>query len=142
MQILHIAGEIVFRKRPSEARVEALFLRDARDRQTAIIMGRVEQTILGQAENLQMHGAVKQTWALPFLEIGASAAADQQTSPVNAMLCPQHISHAAIRVSGGRSAPPDYSCRTDMIRPCCEERSAPLAPLAAANSDAGCHSAA
>ena len=84
-QIVHVADEIAFRKRAAEPRIEALLLGDAGHRQAAIIMGGIQQTGVGQREELQMHRAIQRT-RIALLEIRAPAAADQQASPVNAML--------------------------------------------------------
>ena len=77
VQIVHVAGEIGFAGLAAEARVEMPLLADAGRGQPAIIMRRIEQTIVGQGEDLLMHRAVHRA-RIALLEIGPAAAADQQ----------------------------------------------------------------
>src|SRR5579864_2487320 len=97
-EVPHVAGEIVFAQFAAEAGVESPFLADARDREPAIVMPRVEKAGLRQGEDMGMHRAIEGPW-IALLEIGPPASANEQAvAGEGHAFVVQHISDAAVRV--------------------------------------------
>src|SRR5262249_326375 len=82
-----------------EARIEAPLFFDAGHRETAIVVRRIEQAPGRQTQDLAPHRAVHGP-GVALLEIGASAAADQQAvAGERHALVVEHIRDATLRVS-------------------------------------------
>jgi len=95
-----VTGEIVFADLAAQARVVAPLFVDARDRESVVVVRRVDQASAGQREDLLAYRSVELT-GIALLEVGAATAADQQAVPrKRAGLVVQHIGQATIRVAG------------------------------------------
>jgi hypothetical protein len=60
-EVAHVAGEIVFAEIAAEAQVEAPLLADARHRQSAVVVRRIQQARGRQREQPAVHRAIQRT---------------------------------------------------------------------------------
>src|SRR4029453_1629587 len=76
-EIAHVADEIRLARFAAQAGIEAALFRDARHREPAIIVRRIEQACRRQRENLTSHRSIEHSW-IAVLEVRSSASANQQ----------------------------------------------------------------